>query len=321
MRLFVLRSAMASVPGFFRIGGMFNAGPLINLFILSTFVSAVAAQDGEVTGKLLVLRAAAVSSGPAAAPGGGVARPAVEGKPEPEPIVSDRPGYSLGAAILLPGMFQFEGGYSFTKADSARRHALGETLLRFSPGSRLELHLGLNSYMLDRLGNERSGGMDDFSFGAKIPVLQASGKPSLLHPTVSLDFRVTAPTGSHGVSDELVQPESRAILEWPLPRGWMIRTNLGHAWAGQGGSGFHQLGGSVQAAWAPNPKTSWFVEYYSFQPEAIRGRMSKFVDAGFGWVPNRNLQIDAWCGFGGHFDQLQFLAGLGISHRWRFVGR
>jgi hypothetical protein len=107
-----------------------------------------------------------------------LAFPVVSSAQEADPMITDRPDFTESASTVSPGRFQFEIGYTFTRAGQEDRHNFGELLARVGILTWLEGRLGLNSFSQLRAPGADREGLEDLTISAKAVLYRKPGESS-----------------------------------------------------------------------------------------------------------------------------------------------
>lgn len=233
--------------------------------------------------------------------------------PSPAAMGADRPDFTEGTDVVGPGVFQIEGGYTYTRSGKTREHSLGEALLRIGSGSRFEWRLGLPNYLIERDGG-RTSGFDDAFLGTKYVVAPSIGS----RPAIAVLAGTTLPTGAKSIGENDYQPEAKLAADWNFNERTDLGVNLGYARASDGGRRFDQVLASASLAYALTPKWGSFYELYGFAKADATGKSGRYFDTGVSYQVNANLQVDARVGFG-LFNRVggpDYFTGVGASRRF-----
>jgi len=229
-------------------------------------------------------------------------------------LVSDRPGFSDGPAIVPAGRAQLETGYTYSHSPGAVYHSLGELLIRAGIASRLEVRGHLNSYAIRVEDSESSRGLEDSKIGLKYQ-LRAEGAENRLLPALSLIGATSIPTGSSEVTARRAVPELKIAANWLTGGRLTFIANGGVAW----GSGDRRAVSLAETAagWLVISRAiAGFFEVYSNKIVHGPGTDSKMIDGGFTWLSSRRIQLDARIGRSIKRDSPDSFFGLGFATRW-----
>jgi len=263
----------------------------------------------KINGILLALAAAQCSLGGAA-----WAQSRAPNKPtEPEvpPLITDRPDFTESPQTVPKGMVQIEAGVTFERAGSARQTTVGETLVRVAAGNRAEVRIGIPSYLHVRDGG-RASGLDDAFLGAKFVLSSPRKRP------LALLIGSTLPTGSRRVAPRKFSPEAVLATEFDLSKKVGLAVNAGVARPNEGDGSFGQIFGSASLGFDLSERVGAYLEAYAFNRTERDGNAQKFVNGGFTYSVNPNLQLDARLGFGLGNDTggRDYFYGIGVSQRF-----
>ncbi len=241
-------------------------------------------------------------------------------KPSDEPIEPDRPGFANGASVVPQGRLLLEGGYRYTRQGDEREHNAGDELtLRVSTGPRMELRVVFPSYLWTRTENQnRQHGFDDATIGAKFQFLKGDqgengGKP---RPGIALIAQTTLPTGSRDYREDALQPEATLCVDYqPTPR-LGLEANLDYAYLSDQGERFHRFAGALSVQYELTERAQTFLEYYGLSPRGKNAGNASYVDGGFTYRVNDDLQLDASAGVGLNGEKNDFFLSVGAARRF-----
>lgn len=251
-----------------------------------------------------------------------------------EPLVTDRPDFTEASSVVGLGIVQLETGYTFVYRDDerdgsiTRTHNAPEFLWRIGIHEDVELRLIWN-YVWER---SRTGGAvsspegaEDFAFGAKFALFEEQG----LRPETALILDSTFQTGAQAFRTEDVQLGSNLLYSWSLPHDWSLAGSTGLGTATEdilvtGGEvpvmdrdGHVVLHQSVALGIPLSDAIGMYLEYFGLY---TLGRESNFpenyVDGGFTYLLNNDVQLDARAGKGLNDHADDFFSGVGASLRF-----
>jgi hypothetical protein len=244
-----------------------------------------------------------------------LAHPGVAHAQQEDPMVTDRPDFTESARTVAPGRFQFELGYTFTKAGDEEQHNFGELLARVGILPWLEGRLGLNSFVLLRDPAEDREGLEDLTVGFKALLRGASAGGSRAVPRLALLLGANLPTGSDDVGSSEVVPGAKLVAAWDLSDRVVIATNLGWAYGFADDQRFHQGIASLVAGYSISEPLTGYIEWYGFFPENRGGGSNHYLNGGLAWLLTPNLQLDWRVGAGLQDPDPNWFTGLGFSFR------
>ncbi len=238
------------------------------------------------TGSAAQAQAQAQDAQTAAAPA--QAQPQVQ--PDEAAFSADRPGFSTPTGIVPLGHIQLEGGATASRTGDARGYSFGELLVRVPASKRVEVRVGVPSYLVMREKGQRSAGADDSFVETKIRL--ASGKKA----TYALLLNAVLPTGSRRVAEHRLQPGVNLAADLTLSRTVGVTLNLSAVDASSGGQRFGQVAAISSFNFTLSPKTGAFAELYAASQHD--GPAQKYADGGFTYLLSPRTQIDASAGVG-----------------------
>ena len=239
-----------------------------------------------------------------------------------EPLSSDRPDFTEASNTVGRGVYQLEMGYTYFHdndgVSSFNSHSYPEMLLRmgvFSDWLELRLAWNFGHEQLTTGGvRTRNSGFDDIYLGLKLGLTPQQG----ILPEMALMPQMTVPVGGPFTAGRVLPG-----VNWLY--GWEI-------------SEFLSTGGSTQVNLSVDPTTdaeftefaqSWtigyslaeklgmYTEWFMFSPAgADTARTEHYLDAGFTYSVNNNLQLDIRVGKGVSAAAVDLFAGSGLVARF-----
>jgi len=236
---------------------------------------------------------------------------------EPPPLVTDRPDFTESAVTVPVSRVQVEAGYTFTRAGSAHRHALGEALWRIGLAQWAELRLGLNSFVVSREpGESNREGLEDPTLGIKLALADGAQGWMPGSPTVALILAGALPSGGRAYRGDRIQPEAKLSLAWTLTERASLGSNLNAAWLREEGDSFLELSGSVSLGYALTDPLGSYVEVYGFEPVGTGGPAITHINGGFTYQFLTRYQLDLRAGTTMAAQPRESFIGVGIAVRW-----
>lgn len=247
--------------------------------------------------------------------------------PSGEPLVTDRPDATESTETVVPGRLQLESGYTYQRVGDLRLHQVGEVLLRVGAVDRLEIRVGLESYLHEEVVGTTgpattavgmtAEGWGDTSVGLKWKLMDA-GRAGSARPDVAVLASTTLPTGASAVSASAAQPEVRLATAWELPRGVGLGANLFYTWAEdtEREERFGELGSSVAVGVGLTDAVGAFVEHFGSYPLEEGLEAENFVNGGITLLLSPDAQLDARLGYGLNGRDDDVFVGLGSAFRW-----
>lgn len=228
-----------------------------------------------------------------------------------DPLVTDRPSFSMSANAVAPGRALLEGGYSFTKTGDDGLHDVGELLLRLGVVRGLEARVFINPFsVLQRPGPDEVGGPDDIEVGAKYNVIDESLGA---RPALALAGSAVFPVSGDERPD--VIPSLTAAAWWTLTGGLSVGSNAGWAYAGLSGARHHRFLLSLMLSASFSRRWGAYAEYAAI-PSSGGVRDENFVNMGLTFLISPDFQLDARFGGGLEGPRPNYFAGLGTAFRF-----
>lgn len=236
---------------------------------------------------------------------------------QPPPLVTDRPDFTESAETVVAGGVQAEAGYTFSRVDGVETQSLGELLLRVGLASRVELRLGVNSYLIEkRLGAEEEGFEDAF-LGTKVELVEAPLAGTPLRPGVAVLVGTTLPTGHESFGGEEMNPEAKLAVAWSLGERFALGSNFNVASLYEDGERYGQVSGSAALGISLTERLGAFVEFFGFSRRSPDGSAVHFLDGGVTLLTGEDLQLDARAGLGLDDEATDYFLGVGFAWRIR----
>lgn len=239
-------------------------------------------------------------------------------------IQTDRPDFTESPATVGQGVFQIEGGYTFT-SDGAGRvkmtdHSFPETLYRLGVfADWFELRADWD-YEVQRTKTagvvDNESGADDLEIGFKI----ALTPQQCCLPETGIIVELSVPTGADAFSANTVLPIVEYCYDWELNKKWSLAAETAIEGATDDVTSdtyaeFIQTA-SLEYSWTKQLKS--YTEWYVLSPiSADTNRPQYYFDAGFTYLLNNNVQWDIRAGVGLNEAADNFYAGSGLSVRFK----
>jgi hypothetical protein len=235
---------------------------------------------------------------------------------EEEPLVTDRPDFTESPLTVPAHRSQLEAGYTLTHGGGDTLHTLGEFLLRIGLSKKTELRVGLNSYGIQEGVSGTGNGFQDLNLGFKWVLREAKEGKGLRNPQIALIGGLSFPTGGAPFRAQHIQPQFKLCLGWELTDRLALASNINSTVVSEGGSQFHQFSGSVSFGYTLTDKVASYFEWFAFLPGAFGAGNSNFLNGGFTYLVNNDLQLDLRVGVGLNGVREDYFVGFGVSKRW-----
>ncbi|HBL28445.1 MAG TPA: hypothetical protein DD490_16555 [Acidobacteria bacterium] len=232
------------------------------------------------------------------------------------PLVSDRPDFSESTSTLAPGHVQVEAGLTRQEIGDEDTLSLGEVLVRYGLGERLEARLGVGSWSRVDAGRETFDGYEDPVLQMKLRLTApADDRPPGL-PAVALLLGTSVPVGSPELTSDEWQPEARLAFDWTFTDRLSLGANLGAGLPTDGDERFGQVLASASLGLAATDRLGVFIEAYGYSREEPDGDATRYIDGGVTFSLRDDLQLDARVGFGLNDPSPERWIGVGVAKRW-----
>lgn len=232
------------------------------------------------------------------------------------PLVGDRPDFTESTGTIARGHVQVEAGITRQEIGEEDALSVGEVLVRFGLGERLEARLGVGSWTRIDLPGGQLEGFEDPDVGLKVRLTSPVDDRPPGFPAVAFILGTSVPVGSEELTTDEWEPEARLALDWILTDLLSLGANFGVAYPSDGGDRFDQLLASVTMGIAATDRLGVFVEAFGFSEEEPGGDATQYVDTGVTFALSDDLQLDARIGFGLNDPSPERFVGAGVVARW-----
>lgn len=244
-----------------------------------------------------------------------------------EPLTSDRPGFSTAAATVSQGTFQTELGYQYAQlpdffGDEGRSvHDVGQLLLRYGVSDAFEIRGAVGSIGLievaagfdgTELDTELESGYTGGAVEAKVRLFRNDVSTISGFSSTSLPLS----TGPFDSSDDRARQTFGLLFDGGLGENITLTLNGGTSFFWDSGE---QEDRSFTGIFIPtlsfgiNERTGAYVGYYGQYTEFNN---INFVEGGFTYLVNNDLQVDLNGGLRVDDTQDLFFFGVGLSTRF-----
>ena len=221
-----------------------------------------------------------------------------------EAIVTERPGFSSSPFVLDPSVFQIESGYLFATDDTGPGvdvQSLPLLLLRYGVTEDMEVQFGWGGYAWAEVGNDSRNGATDASIAVKWQVADDDAPVP-----ISLYAGLNLPIGAGDFSSDESDPAVGAFWSYSAGLDWfgtVLVSNLDDT---------ALVNNAIGINLPIDDKIGSFVEYYGVFGD---GGPEHYLNGGFTWLPQRNLQWDTYLGLGLNDRAADISFNLGLSYR------
>lgn len=228
---------------------------------------------------------------------------------------TDRPDFTEGTQTVQPGHLQLELGYTYLRDEEGNNdleeHSFPEPLLRVGLIEDLELRIAWAGYVSSKLNDETANGWTDFSVGFKHRMYQQNN----LLPNLSFIAELSLPSGSREFSSDEVEAAGKLLWAYDFDK-HSVAGNLNFANPIGIEGRYLEISNSTAVAFNITKRIGTYLEYFGFYPaESVPEDDTHFLNGGFTYAINSDLQIDVRSGFGINSAAEDFFAGLGVSYR------
>ena len=245
----------------------------------------------------------------------------------PDPAASmntDRPDFTESSRTVGQGVTQWELGYTYSYNDDdgvqARSHNYPEALLRAGIlADWLELRVGwcYAEQVAQTTGGsrERSYGSEDLYLGFKIGLTPQDG----WLPEMALMPQMMVPIGSGGLTAGECLPGINWTYSWELNDRWVVagQTQLNRALDTATNRPFLDVSQSATMGLGITERLGGYLEWYVMIPDgADVDPTLHYLNGGFTFAVNEDLQLDARVGRGLSQSADDYFAGSGLVFRY-----
>lgn len=240
-----------------------------------------------------------------------------------ERLASDRPDFTESSTTVGRGVAQVELGYTYiSNVDGGvhtNSHSFPEMLWRIGMFAdwfelRVAYNAGTGLVIAEPLGTFSASGSEDLYFGAKIGLTLQQG----FLPEMALVPQMTIPTGSSSLSAGEVLPG----LNWLY--GWDITDRLSCGGSTQmnkavddSGALYYEVAQSLTVGVGVTDRVGFYAEWFFLtHTAAIQAHTEHYLDGGFTFSVNNDLQLDIRAGIGLSEASDNYFAGTGLVRRF-----
>ncbi len=236
-----------------------------------------------------------------------------------DPLVTDRPDFTEASSTVGRGVAQTEIGYSYfsDNAGGAQSdfHSYPEVLLRAGLcRDWFEFRIAYNAGSLE--AETITHGSEDLYIGAKIGLTPQHG----VLPEMAILPQATLDTGSDAFTSGKSLFGTNWLYSWELNDRLSLAGSTQFNRAVDGGTGnlYTQWAQSIALGNSMTDTLSSYIEWFAFFPDdADTDGVEHYLNGGFAYLITNNLQWDIRAGLGLNDRSQDFLAGTGLSIRFR----
>lgn len=222
-------------------------------------------------------------------------------------IETDRPDQTETVSTVPKGRLQSESGITHTQTErNGSENTMPETLWKFGITDKVEVRLSTD--LLYFKNSDSSGyGLEPVKIGLKVNMWHGKG----LIPETTLLVQAAVPkVASKKLQAKYLAPEIRLLFENDLSDNVQLGYNLGAEWDGESAEPVSVY--TCSSDFVLSDKLETFIEVFGFMPQ--KDRSNHWVDGGFKYLINQNIQVDISGGYEltsnnhyhGYFESLGF---------------
>lgn len=234
----------------------------------------------------------------------------------PEPIATDRPDFTESSTTVGAGVAQIEAGYTYSRNadDNAHGHSWGEPLLRVGVyADWLELRAALAPATEFR-GSDQASGFEDLYLGVKLGLTSQSE----WLPEVAIVPQMTVPSGHANFTANRTLPGCNLLYGWDVTDSLSTAGSTQVNLADNGDDAYVEWAQSWTVGLALAENVGLYTEWFAIIPEqSVDVATEHYLNGGFTWQPNNDIQFDARAGTGLNEAAADFFCGVGVSLRFR----
>jgi hypothetical protein len=211
-----------------------------------------------------------------------------------EPEVSpDRPDFSDGTDVVALGHVQIEGGMTVSRSGDERDVSVGEVFVRVPLSTRVEMRVGIPSFLAAREGEEEwATGADDLFVETKLVLVPGE------RAALAVLLNASLPTGSRDVAEHRFQPGATLAADLTLSDKVGLSLNVGDDDATNDGRRFNQAFVSGSFDFELSKKADAFAEVYALERTEPHGHAQRYADTGLSYHITSRTVVDARVGAG-----------------------
>lgn len=233
-----------------------------------------------------------------------------------EPMTTDRPDFTESTKTIQRGHLQGELGYRFTYDDDSdsSSHDIPETLLRLGVLDIAEARFSFTGYQNVEDAGDSSYGISDLSVGTKVKIFEACE----CNFELSTIFEITVPSGSSDLSQDDVSPKGTLLWAYDWGSPLSVSGNFNFDVPVDNGDYYFEPSASLSFGYAMTDKLGAYAEYFGFYPSggnAPSTVSTHYLNGGFTYLLDTNLQLDILSGFGINDAADDYFCGFGLSFR------
>ena len=225
-------------------------------------------------------------------------------------LVTDRPGQTESATVVLRGVVQVETGYLFARDDGVDVFEVPGTLVRIGLGARTELRIGHAGV----IGSEGRHGTGDSAVGAKVNLIETADGWT---PELAILGGLSLPTGDEAFSSDGVDPSFLVAFAHELSPRLSVGYNVGAAWESSPDQPDWEVSvlSSLALGMGVTDRLGAFLEVFGDRRTTGDTATGVSIDGGLTFLLTDAIQIGLFVGRGLHGPTADTFVGTGLSFR------
>ena len=222
-----------------------------------------------------------------------VIKTTLQGKAELPEMVTDRPDYTESTQVVGKGVVQVENGFTVERSQGGSSLAGPELLMRVGMTKRLELRVGGDGFLSQRMpGAEKIVGYSDVELAVKILLVEQGRR----RPALALIPLLSLPLGNAEFSSGTYDPTLKVALGKDLTQGFSLGGNINFSSISTPDGRFLQTAFSASLGHSLGRGYSGYWEIFGFTPWEKNGSAAWIANTGITRSIGRNAQVDVRVG-------------------------
>ncbi|MFC1562944.1 cation diffusion facilitator family transporter [candidate division KSB1 bacterium] len=231
-------------------------------------------------------------------------------------LVIDHPDFTESVEVVPPGVIQFESSYTFKRHLNIKNYTVGELLIHAGIMKRMELQIGLNSFLTTRSPTGNISGIEDGSIGLKFKLFDGVGDVGIGMPGAGLIIATSIPDGGSCCSENCMQPTVLLAFAKDVSERLSLGSNLAYTYASDNECRHNQFHAAFTGTASLAERYGCYLEYYQLFPANEDIHNAGYINGGLTYLVNNNFQLDTRLGIGITNDCPDFYVGLGFAFRY-----
>lgn len=225
-----------------------------------------------------------------------------------EPLQADRPDQTETPALVPPGMFQMESGFSYQRnRANSTTSSLPSALWKYGVNENFELRM-ITEFVIEKEAGVRNTGFNPVLVGCKIKMADQKG----IFPKTSLIGHVSLPNAAtSNFKNEFYAAEFRFVMQHTLNERFSLSYNLGSEWDGLSPEPTFIY--TLTTGCSITDKLGSYIELFGFAPQNQTANHS--FDGGITYLITDDFMVDLSSGVGLTELAPDYYIAFGISFR------